>query len=126
MSAAAVPPLAGLCRFEDARRTALSVEECVGWMKRHHYVLHRLHGVFTARLTAEPLYELKTAFSLHAYLCAEHVTAYRKRVSELREPPLGLDEVPHYSTLCYAAGRLKKGSSSCSSSRPPRAHASVA
>jgi hypothetical protein len=32
----------------------------------------------------------------------------------------GLDKVPHYSTLCYAAQRLlKKGSSSCSSSRPP-------
>jgi hypothetical protein len=29
--------------------------------------------------------------------------------------------VPHYSTLCYAAGRLlKKGRSSASSSGPPR------
>ena len=33
---------------------------------------------------------------------------------------LGLDQVPHYSTLCKAAKRLlKKGRSSCSSSRPP-------
>ena len=41
--------------------------------------------------------------------------------AELRED-LGLDGVPHYSTLCYAAGRLlKKGSSSYSSSAPPRA-----
>jgi hypothetical protein len=41
--------------------------------------------------------------------------------AELREE-LGLADVPHYSTLCYAAKRLlKKGSSSCSSSRPPRA-----
>jgi hypothetical protein len=64
-------------------------------MKRHHYVLARLHQVFTARITAEPLYELKTAFSLHAYLCAEHVAALRQRVGELREPPLGLDVVPH-------------------------------
>ncbi|HEX6987560.1 MAG TPA: hypothetical protein VF170_19430 [Planctomycetaceae bacterium] len=90
-----VPPLAGLCSFDEARRAALSVEDCVTWMKRHHYVLSRLHGIFTARLTAESLYELKTAFSHHAYLCAEHVTAYRKRVSELREPPLGLEAVPH-------------------------------
>jgi hypothetical protein len=38
--------------------------------------------------------------------------------AELRED-LGLAEVPHYSTLCYAARRLlKKGSSSSSSSRP--------
>jgi hypothetical protein len=41
--------------------------------------------------------------------------------AELREE-LGLDDVPHYSTLCYAAQRLlKKGRSSSSSSRPPRA-----
>ena len=39
--------------------------------------------------------------------------------AELRED-LGLAAPPHYSTLCYAAKRLlKKGSSSCSSSRPP-------
>ncbi len=44
-----------------------------------------------------------------------------KDFAELRQD-LALDKVPHYSTLCYAAGRLlKKGSSSCSSSRPPRA-----
>jgi len=90
-----VPALAGLCTFAEAQRTALSVEDCVAWMKRHHYVLNRLHQIFTARITAEPLYELKTAFSHHAYLCAEHVSAFRKRVSELREPPLGLDVVPH-------------------------------
>src|SRR5262245_21695271 len=46
--------------------------------------------------------------------------------AELRQE-LGLAFVPHYSTLCYAAGRLpKKGSSSCSSPRPPRTHAKAA
>ena len=46
--------------------------------------------------------------------------------AELREE-LGLRRVPHYSTLCYAAKRLlKKGSSSCSWPRPPRAHANAA
>ena len=39
--------------------------------------------------------------------------------AELRAD-LGLDKVPHFSTLCYAAGRLlKKGRSSSSSSRRP-------
>src|SRR5207302_1282367 len=51
--------------------------------------------MLTARITSEPIYELKTAFAHHAYLCAEHATAIRQRVSEMREPPLGLDEVPH-------------------------------
>src|SRR5262245_23649532 len=43
--------------------------------------------------------------------------------AELRAD-LGLRQVPHYSTLCYAARRLlKKGRSSASSCGPPRAHA---
>lgn len=90
-----VPPLAGLCTFAEAQRTGLSVEDCVAWLKRQHYVLLRLHQIFTARITSEPLYELKTAFSHHGYLCAEHVTSHRQRVAELREPPLGLEEIPH-------------------------------
>ena len=46
--------------------------------------------------------------------------------AELRQD-LGLDKVPHYSTLCYAEQRLlKKGTSSCSSSRPPRAPSKAA
>ena len=46
--------------------------------------------------------------------------------AELRED-LGLAAAPHYSTLCYAARRLlKKGSSSRSSSAPPRAHGKAA
>jgi len=63
-------------------------------LKRYHYAFKRLHQIFTARITAEPIYELKSAFSLHAYLCAEHASVLRKRVAEMREPPLGLDAVP--------------------------------
>ena len=39
--------------------------------------------------------------------------------AELRED-LGLVDVPHYSTLCYAAGRLLKKRRSSSSSTMPR------
>jgi hypothetical protein len=89
-----LPPLAGLCSFTDATRPGLSVDECVRRLKRYHYAFKRLHEIFLARLTAEPVYELKMAFSLHAYLCAEHVSALRQRVGEMREPPLGLETVP--------------------------------
>src|SRR3954462_535981 len=92
-----LPPLAGLCTFEEAMRPRLSIEECVGRLKRYHYAFKRLHQIFTARITAEPIYELKTAFSLHAWLCAEHVQAMRDRIAEMREPPLGLDVVPDES-----------------------------
>ena len=78
----------------DAGRAGLSVEACVQRLKRYHYALRRLHQIFTARITAEPIYELKTAFSLHAHVCAQHVAALRERVGEMREPPLGLEAVP--------------------------------
>src|SRR6516164_10261368 len=89
-----LPALAGVCSMEDAMNPGLSVEECVRRLKRYHYALKRLHQIFTARITAEPVYELKMGFSLHAHLCAEHVSALRQRVGEMREPPLGLEAVP--------------------------------
>src|SRR5579885_1873419 len=90
-----LPQLAGLCTVEEAAKPGLSVEECVRRLKRFHYAFKRLHQILTARITSEPIYELKTGFAHHAYLCAEHVTALRTRIAEMREPPLGLEDVPH-------------------------------
>jgi hypothetical protein len=90
-----LPQLAGLCQVGEAARPGLAVEECVRRLKRIHYALKRLHQIFVARITAEPIYELKTAFAHHAYLCGEHVAALRQRIAEMREPPLGLEDVPH-------------------------------
>jgi hypothetical protein len=90
-----LPSLAGLATMERATSCLWSVEESVTRLKRLHYVLKRLHEILTARITAEPVYELKMAYSHHAWLCAEQVTAIRKRVGEMREPPLGLEHVPH-------------------------------
>jgi hypothetical protein len=80
--------------MEQGMAPGLSIEACVARLKRYHYAFKRLHQIFNARITAEPVYELKMGFSLHAHLCAEHVDALRKRVGEMREPPLGLDIVP--------------------------------
>ncbi|MBX6314730.1 MAG: hypothetical protein IRY99_17715 [Isosphaeraceae bacterium] len=90
-----LPTLAGLATIEQAARPGLGVEACVERLKRYHYAFKRLHEILTARITAEPIYELKTALAHHAYLCAEHVQALRTRVGEMREPPLGLETVPH-------------------------------
>ncbi len=90
-----LPTLASLATIAEAARPGLSVEACVTRLKRYHYAFVRLHEILTARITAEPIYELKTGFSHHSYLCAEHVQALQMRVSEMREPPLGLEEVPH-------------------------------
>jgi hypothetical protein len=60
---------------------------------------------------------LKTFLKTDYRGVAQHLADF----SELRQE-LGLSEVPHYSTLCYAAKRLlKKGSPSGSSCTPPRA-----
>jgi hypothetical protein len=89
-----LPALAGICPLEEAMQRGLSVEACVTRLKRYHYAFKRLHQIFTTRLTAEPIYELKMGFSLHAHYCAEHAAALRKRVGEMREPPLGLEAIP--------------------------------
>jgi hypothetical protein len=87
--------------MQRATECKWSVEISTIRLKRLHYVIRRLHETLTARITAEPIYELKTAYSYHAYLLAEYTSAIRKRVSEMRVPPLGLDDVPHDSLKLF-------------------------
>ena len=73
-------------------------------------------------------HQLFALLALKTFLKTDYrgVVQFLEDFADLRAD-LGLDKVPHYATLCYAAGRLlKKGSSSCSSSRPPRAPRSAA
>src|SRR5262245_59889171 len=90
-----LPTLAGVATIARAGQPGLSVEAVVARLKRYHYAFVRLHEILTARIPAEPIYELKTGFSHHSYLCAEHVQSIRCRVAEMREPPLGLESAPH-------------------------------
>jgi hypothetical protein len=89
-----IPPLAGLCSYQDAAKPGLGVDETVGRLKRYGYALRRLHEVAAAHLPATPEWEIKCALSLHLWLDAEHVSAIRSRVAEMREPPLHLDASP--------------------------------
>lgn len=92
-----LPSIAGITTCSDAMRLGLSIEDCVSRLKRHHWAFRRLHEILVKRLPSEPIYELKMIFSLHAHYAADHAAAWRKRVAEMREPPLGLDTVPHAS-----------------------------
>ena len=83
-----------MATIDQAVQPGLGVEACVARLKQYHYAFRRLHEILTARITAEPIYELKTGFAHHSYLCAEHVQAPRTRIGEMREPPLGLEEIP--------------------------------
>src|SRR4030095_11931481 len=85
-----LPPLAGLCSMADPQRPGCPVEECGRRLKRFPDAFKRLHEIFVARITAEPIYELKMAFSLHGHYCAEHVAALPTRGGGISEPPTRL------------------------------------
>src|ERR1700676_5224653 len=89
-----LPAISGICTVSVASREGFSVDACVKRLKRHHWAFRRLHDVFIRRLTAEPIYELKMGFSLHAHDCTEHGAFWRKWVGEMRERPLDLDNPP--------------------------------
>jgi hypothetical protein len=92
-----LPALVGLMDMKSASTRGLTIAESVDRLKRLHWSLRRLHGIFIARLASMPIYELKMAFSLHAHYCAEHVLHLATRVREMRQPPYGLDSSPHPS-----------------------------
>lgn len=94
---AGLPPLVGLHTMDEAATTGLSVSGSVARLKRIHWSLKRLHQIFVSRLTSEPIYELKMAFSLHAFYCSEHVGEFAARVREMRQPPYGLEISPDAS-----------------------------
>ncbi|MEI8309926.1 MAG: hypothetical protein WCH98_04140, partial [Verrucomicrobiota bacterium] len=96
-----LPALAGLGSFDEAMRPGLPVEECVSRLKRFHYSLWRLHQISLSHIAEEPVYELKMAFSLHGHLAAENDSAFRSRIGEMREPPLGLEKIPHPSMAVF-------------------------
>ena len=89
-----IPPLAGLCSYEEAARDGLSVDQTVTLLRRYNYVLRRLNELAAAHLPSTPEWEVKCALGLHLWIDAEHCAALRTRVAEMREPPLRLDEVP--------------------------------
>ena len=67
-------------------------------------------------------HQLFAILALKAFLKTDYrgVAQFLSDFAEIRTD-LGLDKVPHYSTLCYAEQRLlKRGSSSPSSCAPPR------
>lgn len=94
---AGLPPVVGLQTMREATTTGLNVTQSVARLKRLHWSLKRLHQIFVARITSMPIYELKMAFSLHAFYCSEHVGEFATRVREMRQPPYGLEVSPHAS-----------------------------
>jgi hypothetical protein len=69
-------------------------------------------------------HQLFAVLALKTFLKTDYrgVATFLADFAELRDD-LGLKDVPHYSTLCYAEQRLlKRGTSPSSSSAPPQTH----
>jgi hypothetical protein len=89
-----LPPLGGVASYEEAMRAGLAVERTVTLLKCYAYVERRLMEIAVAHLCAVPEWEVKCGLSFHCWLDAEHASAMRERVTEMREPPHHLDAVP--------------------------------
>jgi hypothetical protein len=89
-----IPPLAGVCSYEDACKVGINVDRNVNLLKRYVYIESQLNKIYAAHLACTPEWEVKCAISLHMWLVSEHSAMLRKRITEMREPPLHLDKVP--------------------------------
>jgi hypothetical protein len=89
-----LPTLAGLCSYEQAAQMGYSVEQDVARFVRYAWLEKQAMEIALAWLNPTPEWEMKEALSLHLYLDAEHVSALRTRVSEMRNPPPRMDVCP--------------------------------
>ena len=89
-----IPELAGLASYGEAARIGYSVDENVARLLRYHWTERRLMAVIIAHLAAEPVWEVKCAMALHQWQGAEHVSALRSRIAEMRHPVPPLDVAP--------------------------------
>ncbi|MGQ9887745.1 MAG: hypothetical protein ACUVSX_04560 [Aggregatilineales bacterium] len=89
-----IPPLAGLCTYDEAARLGYSVDETVRLLVRYAWIEKRLMECGLYWLNPTPDWEVKEALSLHLYLDADHAGMIRTRVSEMRNPPPRMDVPP--------------------------------
>ena len=108
-----IPAIAGLATVDEAARIGFSVDENVRRLLRYNWCERRLMGTLIARLTAEPVWEIKCAFARHQWECAQHVDALRGRIGEMRSPLPPLDRAPDpaleafHDELLGSAGTLE-------------------
>ena len=89
-----IPPLAGVCTYEEAARLGLGVDESVDRLVRYAWIHKRLMEAALYWINPTPEWEVKEALSLHAYLDAQLAGLCRVRVSEMRNPPPRMDIPP--------------------------------
>lgn len=90
----ALPELAGVSTYANATRIGWSVDENVQRLLRLHWAERRFMATMVARITAEPVWEVKCALGLHQWQSAERIAALRDRIAEMRNPVPSLDRAP--------------------------------
>jgi hypothetical protein len=98
-----------LAGIEDAARRGYSVKDNVERLRRYAYLEQRLMFLGARHLPGVPEWELKQALGRHLWEDAEHATALRRRVTELRTSASVLDRVPdeHLALLMDEADRAE-------------------
>lgn len=94
MKVSVAPPLAGLGTYAQGAETGVTVDVTVMRLRRYVFLKSQLLHVFAGHFNHVPEWEVKGAFSLHMWQDAEHSTALRKRITEMRTPPHHLDRSP--------------------------------
>ncbi|HEY9230366.1 MAG TPA: hypothetical protein VIP11_27185 [Gemmatimonadaceae bacterium] len=89
-----IPELAGLATYAEAARIGWSVDENVRRLLRLHWAEQRLRRLMVARITAEPVWEVKCALALHQWQSALRIDDLRSRIAEMRSPVPRLDVAP--------------------------------
>jgi len=89
-----IPPIGGICTYDEACRVGYSVDHSVDLLKRYNYIKTQTYYMILAHINKVPEWEVKGGISYHVWLEAEHSSLIRKRVGEMRHPPLFLDKVP--------------------------------
>jgi len=96
-----IPPLAGLCSYQEAAQVGYSVEDSVQRLVRYAWIEKRAMDMGLYWLNPTPDWEVKEALSLHLYLDSEHVALLRQRVSEMRNPAPRMDISPSASLNAF-------------------------
>jgi hypothetical protein len=102
-----LPPLAGVCTFDEAATVGWSVEESVRRLLRLHWAEKRLMELAHAHLNSTPEWEVKCALALHQWQDAEHAHALRTRIAEMRSPVPRLDVAPDPALDTFFAELLR-------------------
>jgi hypothetical protein len=104
-----IPELAGVATYEKAARIGFSIEENVRRLLRFHWIERRLMLIAVARLPATPEWEVKCGLALHQWLDVGHATAWRTRISEMRNPVPSMDAAPDTALNAFLDEVLRAG-----------------